>query len=97
MSVLMTKIFKLKIRKRENIRKIKDQVCLRHEKENRSVKEQKHRRLKSKGEVIKTRVSNLANRRVRIFLDKSNPIRDKNLVCFGKIFLCPCKRATSCC
>jgi hypothetical protein len=41
--------FRVKIGKRENMRKIEDQVCLRHGKGDRRDKEQMKRRLKPKG------------------------------------------------
>jgi hypothetical protein len=63
------------------------------EKEIGAFKEQMHRILKPKGEVTKTRVSDLVNRMVRFFLNKFNLIRDRNLICFRKIFSYPCKKS----
>jgi hypothetical protein len=69
-----------------NTRKFQVQVCLRHEKGDRSIKKQIHRRLKPKGEDIKTGRSDVINQRVQFFLCRSNPIRDIDPICFEKIF-----------
>jgi hypothetical protein len=89
--------FKVKIGDMENMRKIEDQTWLRHGKREKSIKEQKQKRLKSKVDAAKIRLSDLQNWNIQFFLDRSNPSRDRNLVCFEKIFSYPCKRGTSCC
>jgi hypothetical protein len=66
------------------MRKSEVQACSRHAKGDRSIKETKQKRLKSKAEVVKTGWSGFS-------------WTDKDIVCFGKFSLYPCKRATLCC
>jgi hypothetical protein len=46
---------------------------------------------KSESSILQTGMLDFANRMVQFFMNTSNPIRDRNLLCFGKILLFPCK------
>jgi hypothetical protein len=69
------------------MKKLEVQTHLRHGKVERSTKEQIQKKLKPKVGVTKIGCSNFVNRMFWYFLNRSNLIRDRDLICFGKIFL----------
>jgi hypothetical protein len=60
------------------------QVCLKHGKGEKSIKEEKQKKLKPRAKAVKTGGSDFGNRKFKC-------------ICFGNIFSYPCKRAMSCC